>query len=480
MSRTFLIARREYLAYVSAWGFWVGLLLTPLLLFLAISLPQLVEGSQPIRYFTVLEDGDEFTRAIDAYMDERQDDLAIGLLEQMSFRETEEMTDARIAEYNAQRGAGSSPAEALSAIADLPPGASLPEPDFIRVDPPAGDLNALMPFLQGEQTLDGPVGRRALFAIFTIEDDQAAYWSEDVVNSDLPRYGRAALERLALSQTFDEAGVDPRILVEASLNTLELSMRSPSASNVDSEVAFVDQAPFYFAMGFSFLLWMLIFSVVNYLLTGTIEERSNKIFDTLLTSSSLNQLLTGKLMGVLMLSLTLIGIWSLSGGTMAFLARDAIPPEIAAGLGRLLDPGLIIPTIISFVMGYLIFGSIFLALGSLCDTIQEAQSLLTPILVMMMVPLLMIPVSLNNPDSGALVALSWVPILSPFLVILRVPTEPPLWQLVLQILWMGFFTGLTLWAAARVYKAGAVHGAGVNDVRVWFTRLFRRSPKKPA
>ena len=480
MFRTFLIARREYLAYITAWGFWIGLLLTPIMLLLAVSLPQLVEGSQPVRYFAVVETGENFASEIDTYMEERQDDVALGMLETLSFRDSDEAGRSRLDEYGRLRADGLSPNEAFSKTSGVPMGAKLPEADFIRVPAPASTLDGLLPYLRGEQLVSGPDGNRPLFAVFIISGDQAAYWSEDVVNSDLPRFGRATLERLALAKTFADAGVDPDILQQASENTPELAVRSPSASSVENEVSFVDRAPYLFAFGFSFLLWVLIFSVVNYLLTGTIEERSNKIFDTLLTSVSLPQLLTGKLLGVLMLSLTLISIWSVSGVLMLIAMRDAIPPDVAAGISTVADPGLLIPTLISFVLGYLIFGSIFLALGSLCDTIQEAQSLLTPVLVLMMVPLLMIPVSLNNPDSAALAALSWVPILSPFLVILRVPTEPPLWQLILQMLWMTAFTGLTLWAAARVYKAGAVHGAGVNDVRVWFGKLLGMGRKKKA
>ena len=89
--------------------------------------------------------------------------------------------------------------------------------------------------------------------------------------------------------------------------------------------------------------------MVNYLLTGTIEERSNKIFDAILTSISLPQLLTGKLLGVLFLSMTLIGVWATSSLVMSFFLRDAIPPDVAAAMGELANPKLIIPTLISFL-----------------------------------------------------------------------------------------------------------------------------------
>ena len=70
--------------------------------------------------------------------------------------------------------------------------------------------------------------------------------------------------------------------------------------------------------------------------------------------------------------------------------------------------------------------------------------------------------------------MSWIPLLSPFLVILRVPTDPPLWELRLQIVWMVVFTLIVIWGASRVYRAGAVHGAGMNDVRGWFAGLIGR------
>ena len=99
----------------------------------------------------------------------------------------------------------------------------------------------------------------------------------------------------------------------------------------------------------------------------------------------------------------------------------------------------------------------------------------------MMVPLLLLPVSLTNPDSSILAGLAWVPLLAPFLIILRVPNDPPLWELLAQIGWMAIFTILVLWAASRIYRAGAVDGAGLTDVRRWIAGLFGRKAKpKPS
>ena len=476
MLKAFLVARREYFAYISAWGFWVGLFLTPIALILGITLPSLIEGSQPVRYYTVIESGTEFSSELDAYMMERRDERVVELIRQQASLMPQIEEDDAIAAYEAARASGLRVEDAVPG--ELPDTANyLADNDFLRVSPPADTLEGLIPYLTGRRLISGPDGDRPLFAAFIVEEDSVAYWSEDVVNDTLSNRGRRALERIARQQVFAEAGVSDDILDQVLARVLPLNERSPSAISQTGEVSFTDRAPYFIAMGFSFMLWLLIFSVVNYLPTGTIEERSNKIFDALLTSVSLPQLLSGKLLGVLMLSVTLISVWSLSAGTMALIARDAIPGDVLQGLKGVADPRLLIPTLISFVLGYLMFGSMFLALGSLCDTIQEAQSLLSPVIIIMMVPLLLLPVSLTNPDSSILAGLAWVPLLAPFLIILRVPNDPPLWELLVQIGWMAVFTLLVLWAASRIYRAGAVDGAGLTDVRRWIAGLFGRKAR---
>ena len=92
----------------------------------------------------------------------------------------------------------------------------------------------------------------------------------------------------------------------------------------------------------------------------------------------------------------------------------------------------------------------------------------------MMIPLLMIPVAISNPGSPLLEGLAWFPLLTPFLLILQVPNDPPVWQVLVQILWMGLFTTGVLWAATRVYRAGAVHGAGLTEARGWMMGLIGR------
>jgi ABC-2 type transport system permease protein len=214
-----------------------------------------------------------------------------------------------------------------------------------------------------------------------------------------------------------------------------------------------------------------VFSVANMLLSGVIEEKSNKILDTILTSVSPIQLLTGKLLGVAAVSLTLFLFWGALGGTLlsfaAERASESIFGQIAAAF---LEPRLIAAFVIGFVAGYLMYGAIFLALGSLCESIQEAQTLLGPVALVLAVPMLLITPALDNPNAPIIEAASWIPIFTPFLLLVRAPSGLD-W---LEIAGMGGVmiaaVVVILWLAARVFRAGVV-----NQVSV--TSLFGRKAK---
>jgi ABC-2 type transport system permease protein len=209
---------------------------------------------------------------------------------------------------------------------------------------------------------------------------------------------------------------------------------------------------------------------------GTIEERSNKIFDSLLTSVKLPNLLAGKLLAVLALSLTLMAFWSLGSVGISIVVASQLPPELSEQISTILAaaarPSVVIPALISFLLGYLMYGSLFLALGSLCDTIQEAQTLMAPLIVMLMAPLFMLTFALNDAESQLIAAMAWVPVFTPFLLILRMPTEPPLWEVAGQLGLMAVATMIILYLATMVYRAGAVHGAGVNDLWTYLRKLL--------
>jgi ABC-2 type transport system permease protein len=474
---TYLVARRDYLGYVSAWGFWLGLLFTPIILGIFILAPTFAQNAQPTRYYTIIEQGTDFTEAMRAQMSRTEVRTARIILDPMSIADGE--PSETLAAFDQALESGASVTEAYEAAGGNP--ANLPRADFVEVDPPVLTGAELAPYLIGETLIDTVDGPQPLFAALLVnqETQEIEYWSENLQARTLISAARQAEQDLQLDRALAAVNVSRDVLTEARAARRDVKqqrVRSGDDANVASEVTQADQAPFVVSIMMAFSLWFLIFSVINYLLMGTIEERSNKIFDSLLTSVKLPHLLAGKLIAVLLLALTLMTFWGVGSSLLTWVMRDSIPDDVGSFLGSMItaaaNPALFIPAIISFVLGYLMYGSMFLALGSLCDTIQEAQTLMTPLFVMLMAPLAMLAFAVQDAESALIEIMAWVPFFTPFLLILRMPTEPPVWEVLAQLGMMALTTYIILQLATRVYRAGAVHGAGVNDVMAFFGKLI--------
>lgn len=472
----YLVTRRDYLGYVSAWGFWLGLLFTPVILGIFILAPTFAQNAQPTRYFTVIEQGTAFTEALRSNLSGSDARMARAMLDPLAAIEG---TDSeKVATFDAAIAAGASVTEAFEQAGGDP--VTLPRQDFVEVDPPVTSSAVLAPYLLGETLVETPEGPQPLFAAFVVNETsgEIEYWSENLQARTLISAARQAENELQLDRALAAVNVSREVLTEARNAQREVKsqrVRIGAEADTDTEVTQTDRAPFVVSIMMAFSLWFLIFSVINYLLMGTIEERSNKIFDSLLTSVKLPHLLAGKLLAVLLLALTLMAFWGIGSGLMTWFMRESIPADIAKGLGSLVtaavNPALFVPAIISFVLGYLMYGALFLALGSLCDTIQEAQTLMTPLFVTLMAPLAMLAFAIQDAESALIEIMAWVPFFTPFLLILRMPTEPPIWEVLAQLGIMAMTTLIILHLATRVYRAGAVHGAGVNDVWAFFGKL---------
>ncbi len=474
---TYLVARRDYLGYVSAWGFWLGLLFTPIILGIFILAPTFAQNAQPTRYYTIIEQGTDFTEAMRAEMSSADARTARVILDPMSI--TEDTPSETIAAFDAALGNGASIEDAFEAAGGNP--AMLPRADFVEVDVPVRAGADLAPYLLGEtliETVDGP---QPLFAALLVNEttQEIEYWSENLQARTLITAARQAEQDLQLDRALAAVNVNRDVLTAARAARRDVKqqrVRTGDDADEGTEVTQADQAPFVVSIMMAFSLWFLIFSVINYLLMGTIEERSNKIFDSLLTSVKLPHLLAGKLIAVLLLALTLMAFWGLGSTLLTWFMRESIPEDVGSFLGSMItaaaNPALFIPAIISFILGYLMYGSMFLALGSLCDTIQEAQTLMTPLFVTLMAPLAMLAFAVQDADSALIEIMAWVPFFTPFLLILRMPTEPPVWEVMAQLGMMALTTFIILQLATRVYRAGAVHGAGVNDVMTFFGKLI--------
>lgn len=461
MRNIYLIFRRDYLGYVKAWGFWLSLAAVPLFLVIGASFGYFAATASPVRYFAVVEPTRIYADAIEGEFQRRSSDAAAearALAEQMNIPL----------------------AEAQDQVADAAGGRK-----FIEVPAPARTLEELRPWLTGERTVSGPAGERPLFAVFILSEDgsQLEYWSGDVNVDTLQRTAEIAMRDLSRRDALAASGLNPDFLKQADAAAIKVPafrLNATQAGESGAEVTMADRAPALVSAALAYFLWLMIFSIIQYLLMGTIEERSNKIFDTLLTSVQLPQLLAGKMLAVFAVTSTMMLSWSLFGIVGSAVSASQVPgmaDMIQPFIAAVTDPKLIIPALVSFVLGYILYGTLFMALGSLCDTIQEAQTLLSPMMILLMLPMFAIFVAFQDPGSPIVDVASWIPLFTPFLLILRMPHDPPMWEVLAQMGMMVVITALVVWGATKVYRAGAVHGAGIGELGGMIKRAVGLKPK---
>jgi ABC-2 type transport system permease protein len=470
MSQILLVARRDYLAYVGAWGFWLSLITAPLIIAILMFAPIFLARAEPPRVLTIVaeraEDAAAVVNAFDtmALEDARREVSAyvaaaapaiaadaLAAFDAAPSREAGVQAARHIVSMREPRALGAFPA---------------PSPRYILIDPPAADVDALRPYLDARQTLaDG----RTLYGALNLRRVEGAprieYWSVNLSHDEPSNIARRALRLEMQREALVVQGVDPAEAERLQALDPSVTQLDPRPSAGTGEVTLRQRAPSFAALALAFILWSVVFSVANMLLTGVIEEKSNKILDTLLTSVSPLQMLIGKLLGVAGVSATLFLFWGALGGTLLSMAAtsmaDSFVGQIAAAF---LEPRLIAAFAIGFVAGYLMYGAIFLALGSLCESIQEAQTLLGPVALVLAMPMMLITPALDNPNAPIIEMASWVPIFTPFLLLIRAPAGLP-W---IEIAGMGAMmfgaVVVILLLAAQIFRAGVVNQLSVSTL----------------
>jgi ABC-type Na+ efflux pump permease subunit len=201
--------------------------------------------------------------------------------------------------------------------------------------------------------------------------------------------------------------------------------------------------------GFMMLMWIAAFTSANQLLTTTIEEKSSKVIEVLLSATSPLELLAGKILGQGFVSLLMLSTYGAAGlAGLAFLTMLDIVPLSS-----------LILFFLWFLLAYFMVASIMAAVGSAVSDLREAQSLVQPAMIVMMIPLLLwLPIS-ENPTGWLATITSFVPPIGPFVMVLRTTgaVEPiPLWQIGLALAVNGFSTIALVWIASRVFRIGVL------------------------
>lgn len=478
MSSIYLVARRDYLAYVGAWGFWLSLIMAPLLLAALLFGPVMLARAEPSRVLSIIADRPDDARLVrEVFAGEARDDARGEVLAYLAAAAPSLVEDATAA-FDAGPDGPAAVAAARAIVAQRAPGAlgAFPEwaPRYLIAPPPAPDIEALKPYLVGAQSIPIAGEARPLFGVVRIRREADTpvieYWSVNLSHGEPSNIAARAMRLAMRRDSLAAQGLAPQAADALDALRPRVTQFDPRSGAGEAAVTLRQRAPFYAALALAFVLWSVVFSAANMLLGGVVEERSNKILDTLLTSVTPLEILVGKLIGVAAVSATLFLVWGAVGGVLLNLAAArAADDAIGQIASAFLDPRLLTAFGIGFVAGYLMYGAIFLALGSLCESIQEAQTLLGPVSLVLAMPMMLVAPALDNPNAPIVTAASWFPLFTPFLLLVRAPAGLDWVEIVGMGALMCTAVVLVLMLATRVFRAGVVEQASFGSLRRRFT-----------
>ncbi len=204
-----------------------------------------------------------------------------------------------------------------------------------------------------------------------------------------------------------------------------------------------------FIMGI--LLFMGIMIGGQGLMTSTVEEKSSRVVEVLLAAASSLELMWGKLLGQLGVGLV----------TMAVYVGLGLLALMQFALLGLIDPMMVVWLFLFFLTAYLVFGALMMSIGAAVSQMADAQSLMGPVMILMMVPYIATPMVGNAPDSTFALTASFIPPINGFIMMARLASTspPPVWQVLASLAVSIVGACIAVWFAAKVFRVGLLmHG----------------------
>ncbi len=528
MNNSLHIAGREYAENARTKGFWVNLLMFPVILFLSIKVPQILEEkAKPARHFVMVDQTGQFDVVVDRAL-ERHYQMAVmkKLLEYQKKYAKPGLNDqgpdqAELLEKMPAQNMGINPSDPASGMLEMlaeqnpelldtlaqpggldmfinmlastlvedPPMFEAPRQMLIRDEIPAGALDgidvehadpkeivrALKPYLLDEKPLadtDEP-----LFALVIIPqgaenqikgpgrlpknplecaDEGVQFWSTNLTDTDLSRLVENAINKEVQRREYVRHHLDPDEIEKVQRTTMQFASFDPKKAEGEEIVSMADTIRKWAPIGFVYLLWVAIFTVVNMLLNNTVEEKSNRIIEVLLSSATPWEIMCGKLIGIAGVGLTMMVGWILSLlAVLKFMAGPEV--EWAGTLFDVIQSSGLLPLFaLYFLFGYLTYAGLFLAIGSLCNTVKEAQNFMGTATVILMVPLFTMVFIAQDPHGSLATFLTWVPLYTPFVMMNRAAADPPMFDLIGTGILMVLTSILMLWLSSRIFRLGVL------------------------
>lgn len=410
MSKISVLAKRELLSRLKSKGFWVATLVLPLVLGALFVLPGLIISRSQAEQVAVLVD--ETGR------------LGGGIAERLA----------------------SPPSFGSARRARLSVASEPPAPD------PAQQIAEL-----NRRVLGGEIDAWIWIDRAGLAEDRVEYHAESVSNVLTQAVIRDAISSEVREMRLAEAGYDPAEVAEL-IRSVQLDTVRVTSEGGRAEAG---EAGFLVAYGAFFLLYLTLMLWGQQVLTGVLEEKSSRIAEVIVSTARPFDLMMGKMIGIGLAGMTQLAVWLT---TVAVLTAPGVATAVAAlpdGVSiPVVQPAVAVHFLGFFVLGFLIFASLFAAIGAAFNNLQEAQHFTAIPFAFLMAPIMVIFPVINDPDSTLATVVSLLPIFSPVLMPVRIAVKmPPVWQVALAYLVSVGTMVVLIWLCGRIYRVGILmHG----------------------
>lgn len=244
-----------------------------------------------------------------------------------------------------------------------------------------------------------------------------------------------------------------------------LTKRDPGTGAIKAAPKQEVMAAFLVPMALMVLLFMMVMMTAAPLMQGVLEEKMQRIAEVLLGSVRPFPLMLGKLVGMTGVSMTIAAVYL----TGAWWAADRF------GFTDYLSPTLLLWFVVFQALAVLMYGSLFIAVGAACTDMKDTQSLMWPVMMLIVIPFIAGQTALSNPNGSLATAVSLFPFGTPIMMVARLaaPPGPPWWHPVVGVVGVLLMTLVCVWAAGRIFRVGILmqgKGARFGDLARWVLR----------
>ncbi len=307
-------------------------------------------------------------------------------------------------------------------------------------------------------------------------------------------YIKSVMKQIVENKKLLASGIDPEIIksskVQINISTIRVEEGGiEKKSNTEVEVGL--------AIFAGILIYFFIFMFGVQVLKGVMEEKSNRIVEVIISSVKPFQLMLGKIIGIAFVGITQFMLWILltmvfvgifqtgllsDGSAMEMLGNKADMLEQVSPGNNGIDPMVMVSEIIGginlqvmvfsflfyFLGGYLLYASLFAAIGGAIDNDTDSQQFMMPVSIPLIFAIALSGVIINQPDGTLAVWMSMIPFTSPITMMMRIPFGVPMWQIYvsMSLLVVGFI--FTTWIAGKIYRTGILmYGQKVSYAILW-------------